>query len=125
MLVAGESSVHLEAVLCNIQSLYFTGGRPPKDVYGYQENGLLDGHIESVQDLSGAVREALGFVGSIRHRARYYIDTVDSVYDGRSTQAVAKIVQQISARGAVSLEGWSRVESEKFPEVWRAGRSRY
>jgi len=95
-LIAGESGIHLEAVLLNITSIYFFHKTEYFDDYGFVKNGLS--HLaKDFVELKNIIDEIKAKRPAVRHKAKRYCFTVDSEYDGRSTDlAVGLLKQKIS-----------------------------
>jgi hypothetical protein len=83
LIIAGDSNIHLEATLLNIPSIYFDPKLLKLDHYGFLKNGLVKYAI-SEQDVSRFIREFKQDVVPVRTKAKYYSDTVQTKYDGKS-----------------------------------------
>jgi hypothetical protein len=100
-LIAGESGIHLEAVLLNITSVYFFHETEYFDDYGFVKNNLIDlardlSELKSIIDRSKDSRQ------NVRHRAKRYCYTIDSEYDGRSAElAVTLLLQKINNKQSI------------------------
>ena len=95
MIVSGNSSIHLEAVLLNVYSVYCSLN-PEVDVYGYVANGLVD-EARTLPELIEIIRELRLHKPPNRHRAKYYYAPLDTEWDGRSGELGRQIVRNISA----------------------------
>lgn len=90
-IVASDSGIHLEAVLLNVTSLYFSftrGGEPPTDHYGFLARGLVPA-VSSVGELIARLGELRVYRPPIRSAAGYYVAHLDDEWAGRS-QALAR-----------------------------------
>lgn len=83
--IAGDTSIHMEATLLNITSVYYSNNPYYRslDLYRFNKNSL----IPYIFDLSELIR----FVNSIkdnrppvRSKGKYYCDTIDTENDGMS-----------------------------------------
>jgi hypothetical protein len=84
--IACESSIHLEAVLMNVYPIYYQLTDEMKDHYGYLNNGLVPDVFKGVKPLVKRVKELTNCKPNIRSLAEYYVETVNSEYDGRAVE---------------------------------------
>jgi hypothetical protein len=106
--IAGDSSIHLEAVLLDVFPIYFAFGRPKMDWYGFHENGLVE-YYETPEAVQSKVVELLEHIPPVRSRSLLYNATVNTKYDGRSTDLTCRLIQQIAHNSTVNLTGWERI----------------
>jgi len=111
VLVAGESSIHLEAAVKGVEPIYYAPAAHGRDVYGYVARGLIRYVARSSEDVFNVITE-LGPKGatSALGRAKYYVDTVGTSYFGRSAEIVAGLVDEIASSGSVCHKGWTPLE---------------
>jgi hypothetical protein len=94
-LVAADSSIHLEATMLNILSIYYRFGKSKfkYDYYGYVENNL----VEAAPDLP-ALLTLLKCYSCCRpqvyHKARYYNAVVGTDLEGKSHQLAIGYLQE-------------------------------
>jgi hypothetical protein len=83
--IAGDTSIHMEATLLNITSVYYSNNPYYRslDLYRFNKNSL----VPYIFELS----ELLEFINAVKHnrtpvrsKAKYYCDTVDTENDGKS-----------------------------------------
>ncbi|TKC56951.1 hypothetical protein FBD94_22400 [Pedobacter hiemivivus] len=93
LIIAGDSNIHLEATLLNISCIYFDPLKSNVDWYGFALNKLvyystrideIHNHILRISDLSFNARQ----------RAKYYVDTINTNFDGQSSKLAAKIIRK-------------------------------
>lgn len=93
-LIAGNSSIHLEAILLNVYSIsvIFDRNGQELDYYGFIEYGLVDvyTHNEFLNNFLNLVKQR----PQIRSRAKYYVETIDTDFDGRSQELVVNILKK-------------------------------
>jgi len=94
VLIAGTSSIHLEATLQNILSLYFPLGENRNDAYGFLEFGMVD-KCETIEELIEKIDCAEVSYPNVRCRAKAFCATVDTRYDGQSSELIAKTLLNI------------------------------
>lgn len=92
LIVSGDSNIHLEAALLNIPSIYFDPQSLKLDWYGFLKNNLVyyASDIASVYNFILTISVS-GL--SIRNKAKYYVESVNSIFDGNSTKLATKIIQ--------------------------------
>ena len=86
LLIAGSSSVHLEAVLLNVSSIYFEVSAMQKnmqDAYGYVKNGLIE-QANDLEDLMQKIEEAIENRQPVFEKAQYYNPLVGTENEGKS-----------------------------------------
>jgi hypothetical protein len=92
--IAGDTSIHLEAKMLNVESLYFDlsdVGAHIKDLYGYIENGLIReaGTIDEVIDFIQSNSRQYG-----ESKASYYNAAIDSDFEGKSAVIATEQILQ-------------------------------
>jgi len=94
-LVAGNSSIHLEAVLAGVSSVYYelTSVSNP-DYYGYVENGLAL-EVNSVEELNNLVKCGVSISNESKNFIRYYSSTYQTEWEGREGELVAKTLESL------------------------------
>jgi hypothetical protein len=92
--VAGESSVHLEAALMNVIPIHYKMNNKFFDHYSYIKNGLIQNKFEESNDLVNFILSIRKNKPNIRDRAKNYVDTVNTQYDGKSTQKAVEIINK-------------------------------
>lgn len=99
VLFAGNSSIHLEATVMNVISIYIDfkdnvdKDNVEKDYYGFLSNNLVD-RIPSDQIFEWliAIKEKKP---NVREKAKYYIDSVNTHWDGKSKEKVKKLIKSV------------------------------
>lgn len=95
-LVAGDSGIHVEAVFLNITSIYFFSNQAYYDYYGFVKNNLII-HAKDFTELKNIIDKEKSNRHIVRYKAKKYCYTVDSPYDGHSTNlAVNRIINKLS-----------------------------
>jgi hypothetical protein len=94
LIIAGDSSIHLEAVLMNVYPLYYSV--VGKDYYGFLKNGLIKDSFNkaNLQDLCLKIKNLRINRPYIRSRAQYYVFNVGTEYDGKSTEIAIKFIKE-------------------------------
>jgi hypothetical protein len=91
LILAGNSNIHLESVLLNIPSIYFDYRIPKLDFYGFAKNDLVF-YASEFGDIFNYILKINSNSNSIRDRAKLYVDTVGTIFDGKSTELASKII---------------------------------
>lgn len=95
VLIAGTSSIHLEAILLNINSIYFeitALEENLKDAYGYVKNGLID-KATNIQNLIHKIESLQQNNPPVFQKAKYYNAVVDTEYEGKSGTLAAQSIR--------------------------------
>lgn len=88
-LVAANTSIHLEAVLAGVSSIYYEFGQPDKpDYYGYVRNGLAKS-ANSVEEVISLIEGVELNNSSNIDAVRYYSATYMTAWDGKEGELVA------------------------------------
>ena len=91
--ISATSGIHLEAVLLNVWSIYydFSLSQELNDYYGYIKHGLVD-VAGTTQELIQHIQQKINAKPDVLHRAKYYNATVDSLYDGQSSELATNYI---------------------------------
>ncbi|MBE2197597.1 MAG: hypothetical protein IAE79_03235 [Anaerolinea sp.] len=109
-LIAGDSNVHLEAVLLNVVPLYYDFTAKKMDWYGFYRNGLVE-YYNDPETLGEALQALHIYKQEVRYRARRYCATLNTMYDGRSTELAVSLIQTVTTtpRHCLDLTNWEPV----------------
>jgi hypothetical protein len=89
-LIAGNSSIHLEAALAGVMPLYYELTPPEQpDYYGYVQHGLTKA-VDSVEELYSVIENTNNNQTSSIESVRYYSATYLTEWDGREGELVAQ-----------------------------------
>lgn len=105
IIVAGSSSILLEAAIAGVASYYRNMGRvtASKDYYGYVRNGLARPLPSSFQELDSKSVHALAEVPETVIRAvRYYSETFGTTWQGKEGKLVALTIMRLLSREDVA-----------------------
>ena len=92
--ISGGSSVHLEAVLMNVYPIHYKFNKERYDDYGYLKNGLLLHSFDKVKDVVSHINSIKYNKPNIRNRAKYYVESVNTPYDGKSTEKAIQLIKE-------------------------------
>lgn len=95
-LLAGNSSIHLEAALASVPSIYyeFIPSSNP-DYYGYVRNGVAV-EANSIEQVLDFLRRNTIMTSQSRDFVRYYSSTYQTKWEGKEGKLVADILESIS-----------------------------
>lgn len=96
-LIAGNSSIHLEAALAGVMPIYYELTRPDySDYYGYVRNGLTR-KAASVAEVLKIIEKTQENHNPNIEAVRYYSDTYLTEWDGREGELVAEYLSALAA----------------------------
>lgn len=94
-MIAGNSSIHLEAALAGITPLYYEFGPPDfPDYYGYVNHGLAK-QVQSIEEIVAILKNEIHWAGPRAEAVRYYSATYLTQWDGREGELVADCLEKI------------------------------
>ncbi len=93
VLITGDSSLHLEAVLINVYPIYYSFDSHKRrfDYYGFLQNKLVD-YCKNMHALNESINRLKSNKPDIRHRAKYYNASVGTDFYGKSTKKVVDTI---------------------------------
>jgi hypothetical protein len=95
LIISGSSSVHLEAVLLNVSSIYFEVSVMQKnmqDAYGYVKNGLVE-QANDLSDLIQKIEKEIDNRQPVFQKAQYYNALVGTENEGKSGALAGKYIR--------------------------------
>ncbi len=95
VLIAGTSSIHLEAILLNINSIYFEITQLEeelRDAYGYVRNGMIEAAAD-IQELISKIEELQQSNAPVFMKAKYYNAVVGTPHEGQSGTLAAQYIR--------------------------------
>jgi hypothetical protein len=93
LLIAGDSSILLEATLMNVYSVYYLYNPSAIfDYYGFLKNGLVE-YCENETQLLDLISKIKIRKPDVHERAKYYNETVGTSDFGRSSDLILEILQ--------------------------------
>ncbi len=94
MIFAGDSSIHLEATLLNIVSVYFdfTSIEDKFDYYGFVKNGMIP-HLKTIQESTDFISKIKENKPDVIHKAAYYNHLIQLSNRKSSTELVITQIQ--------------------------------
>ena len=93
-IIAADSSIHLEAVMLNIVSIYYRMEHSKfiYDYYGYVKNNLVE-QATSLKATVSIIKKYSVNKPDLSGRARYYNAVIGTEYEGRSHELAIKYIQ--------------------------------
>ncbi len=95
VLIAGSSSILLEACLLNVIPIYYHFDSEFNDVYGFAKNGLAYS-LDTIYDLQKVIHKHSENI-NIRAKAKYYNATIDTDDDGKSSKLALQLIKKFIA----------------------------
>ncbi|MBB2145924.1 hypothetical protein GM921_10530 [Pedobacter sp. LMG 31464] len=92
LIIAGDSNIHLEAGLLNIPSIYFDSSKKNIDWYGFVKNKLAHYADDAAHVLAQINHFSINLLET-RSRAKFYVETVNTKFDGKSSVLASLIIQ--------------------------------
>jgi hypothetical protein len=92
-LIAGDSSIHLEAVLLNVTSIYFSKNSDYYDYYGYVKNKLID-KADTLEDIKVIIDNIKDKRPAVQYKATRYCNTIGTDYQGKSTELAIALLEK-------------------------------
>lgn len=93
-IVSGDSNILLEAIILKRRPLYFASDGEGLDYYGFLKAGILDTTHFRFEHVIIALGEDFD-IASHRQSAKYFCDTINSPFEGRSTELAIKSLNKI------------------------------
>ena len=94
-LIAGNSSIHLEAAIAGVMPIYYELTRPDHiDYYGYVKHGVTHSAASATEVLELIERTRHGHTQNAE-AIRYYSATYCTEWDGREGELVAECLQKL------------------------------
>ncbi len=91
-LIAGESSIHLEAVLLDVYPLHFSFAKTIQfDYYGFVKNNLVE-NFANMNDLNQKLKDLQIIKPKVQHRAIHYNAAIGSKFYGSTSKKIADII---------------------------------
>jgi hypothetical protein len=91
LIIAGDSNIHLEAVMLNIPCIYFDPLKTNLDWYGFSKQRLVS-YCDTIESVFTVFENFKKIKLNVREKAKYYIDTINTKMDGQSCMLVASIL---------------------------------
>jgi hypothetical protein len=93
LLIAGDSSIHLEAVLLNVTSVYFFKSGDYFDYYGFIQNKLI-AYANDLEELKAIIKREENDRKAVRQKAKRYCYTLGTEHDGKAADLAVKLLKQ-------------------------------
>ncbi|MBU3010928.1 hypothetical protein KO506_05910 [Polaribacter vadi] len=93
VIISGNSSIHLEAVLLNVFSIQYNFSNNPLDYYGFIENGLVI-FCKTLEDLKEQINMLRNQKPSVQKKAKFYNAAIESDFYGDSSGKIVEILNK-------------------------------
>lgn len=118
VVVAGETNILLEGALLNVYPIYYDYENIQFDFYGFLRNGLVDTRHTRPDELLAILRSLMTGRPDSRQRAKYYCETVDTIYDGHSAELAVQVIEDVLG-GSVNLSRWDEITDVEGLKAFR------
>jgi len=95
LLIAGDSSIHLEAALLNIPSIYFDTYKKNIDWYGFRKNNLIH-YADNISEIIRLIDQFKTNMPKTREKTKFYCDSVNTKFDGNSTLLAKNLISDLN-----------------------------
>ncbi|NOQ25969.1 MAG: hypothetical protein GQ564_11455 [Bacteroidales bacterium] len=99
ILISGESSIHLEAALLNVSSIYasfFADYNLIFDNYGFCKNGLINHVPKDFINLESNIQEIIGSKNNRKENINYYLANINTHFETRAGELIAQTIENIN-----------------------------
>jgi hypothetical protein len=100
-IVAGDTGIHLEAALMNVCPIYLASLGAGEDLLGFIRKGLVF-NAEDQGEVLVYLRNFRNAKPEVRDRARYYVTSVGSEWDGNAAENIANLIRE-NIRGNIEI----------------------
>jgi hypothetical protein len=109
VIIAGNSNVHLEATLLNVYSIFYDFSTDKRhQYYSFIQNGLCE-KLENSIAVCDRVDNLIKSKPDTRLYAKRYVDTIDTSFDGQSTNLALRVIHETIFQGFVDMSIWQPV----------------
>ncbi len=93
LIISGDSSIHVEAIMMNVVSLYYNFSKNIKmnDYYGFVKNKLIV-ECTNYKELKNNLFKEINQKSDVQYKSKFYNEAIDSDFYGKSSQKVIKII---------------------------------
>ena len=117
VVVAGDSSIHVESALAGATPVYYHQGNEVRDYYGFVSGGLVRDCANSPESLLDRLRDIRvrdESADEVRLRAKPFCSTVGTEHAGASSRLIAGVLENFEPHRITSQytdPAWNRVSS--------------
>jgi hypothetical protein len=113
-IIAGNSNVHLDAAMLNVFPIYYDFPADRRKLYySFLQKGLCN-EVESISSACDLVEKLILCKPNIRKRAKEYIDTINSKFDGHSCELATRIICESISTRRINKDLWQRIPGSKL-----------
>jgi hypothetical protein len=121
LLLAGNSSIHLEANIANLNSYYVTLGKEPvvDDYYGFIASGLISNFTLTSDDLTLSALLKMARNNSVKSKVvKLYSETYDTKWQSNESELVLKTLNSIIKYNSIPKLYHSIQKVEGFKDIY-------
>lgn len=110
VIIAGNSNVHLDAVKLNVYPIFFNFSKNEKELYSFLKNNLVY-YAKDITSICRRVSMLQKKKQSVRSRAKYYNDIIDTKHNGKSSIIASQIIREIMTFEKIIGSKWEKYRS--------------
>ncbi len=115
--ISGDSSILLEAVLMDVYPIYYDFSLHRLDYYSFLHNGLVE-YASEPDEVCSILEKLSKSKPSVRSRAKLYCCTVDTPFEGHSSDLAAQIISGIALGTCGNMDPWIRITGLEHLEAY-------
>lgn len=116
--IAGVSNLLLEAVIMNVYPIQYNFSGRNIDMYGFLKNRLIEKEYGNTSEIISILEGLKEKKDNIRFKAKYYCSTIDTKYDGKSSDLVVKLINEI-VKDKIDYSIWESIKESNSIEAYR------
>ncbi|MEZ4711347.1 MAG: hypothetical protein R3A44_29395 [Caldilineaceae bacterium] len=110
VVIAGNSSIHVDAALLNVYPIFYNFSQNSEhQTYTFLQRKLCDS-AETLDELMVLLENIFKYKPEIRNRAKPYCATINTHYDGRSTELIGSLARTVLSGGKMPINGWQKLD---------------
>ncbi|OPY66796.1 MAG: hypothetical protein A4E63_02427 [Syntrophorhabdus sp. PtaU1.Bin050] len=107
-IIAGHSSILLEAAVINVVPLYYDFILMKLDDYGFLEMGLSE-YFCDPNEICSRLEQLMKAKPSVRIKAKPYVHTIGTIFDGHSSELAASLIAAVVDGNSDFMRNWRRI----------------
>ncbi len=119
LVIAGESNILLEAAILNVCPENYDFEMLNIDNYGFLRNGLIDKRHTNPDELIKTLNNKIASRPDVRHRTKFWCETVNTKYDGRSADLASTLITSIAAGEKIDMAIWEPIQNLENLRAYR------
>lgn len=92
-IISGDSNILLDTIVLFRRPIYFNSSGVVSDYYGFLKNGVVDKMYQNTHEVIAEIKKSSYDITFRRQRAKYYIDSINSNFEGKSSEEAEKQIR--------------------------------